>query len=235
MALKQSPQALQAPDGSYYVTLTDGAGTLAAAYTGTAISSAQPTADATNPALFTAQQTISNLYAFNGTTWDRIRTNAGAADASVTPGMMQVGPWLLNGASYDRQRSINGITQSTGLGAVAAAPAPTGVATAGIANTATATVGTGGLVLKASAGNLFSVTCTSGASAGYFMVFDSTTVPADGVVTPVYVASLAANTSFFTDFAYPIRCATGISVCFSTTGQFTKTISATAFMAGQFI
>lgn len=28
MALKQSPQALQAPDGSYYVTLTDGAGAL---------------------------------------------------------------------------------------------------------------------------------------------------------------------------------------------------------------
>ena len=64
------------------------------------------------------------------------------------------------------------------------------------------------------------------------MIFDSVTVPTDGPVTPKLVQVLAANSSIQTDRDIPIRFTSGIVMVFSTTGPFTKTISATAFLAG---
>lgn len=95
-------------------------------------------------------------------------------------------------------------------------------------------VAAGSLILKASAGNLYGYDVCSGASAGYLMVFDSATVPADGTVTPKRVHAIAANASLSRSFNPPIRCASGITLVFSTTGAFTKTISATAFLAGDY-
>lgn len=96
-------------------------------------------------------------------------------------------------------------------------------------------VAEGSRVAKASAGNLYGFECCSGASAGYLMVFDSATVPADGTVAPKLVYAIAANTSFARQVTYPFRCAAGITLVFSTTGPFTKTISATAFLAAHYV
>lgn len=97
------------------------------------------------------------------------------------------------------------------------------------------TVAEGSRVAKASAGNLYGFECCSGASAGYLMVFDSATVPAEGAVAPKLVYAVAANTSFARQVTYPFRCTTGITLVFSTTGPFTKTISATAFLAAHYV
>lgn len=75
---------------------------------------------------------------------------------------------------------------------------------------------------------------TSGATAGYVLVIDARTVPAAGAVTPVVCMPLAANTGI--DLNYrggPIRMTSGGSVIvFSTTGCFSYTVSATAFITG---
>lgn len=106
---------------------------------------------------------------------------------------------------------------------------------AAIAPVATS-VAAGTLVVKTTPGQLLSVTCTAGATAGYLMVFDAASAPADGTVTPIWVSELIAiNGSYtFQAGAGPgLRCNTGISLAFSSTGPFSKTASATAFIAAQ--
>jgi hypothetical protein len=64
------------------------------------------------------------------------------------------------------------------------------------------------------------------------MIFDAASAPADGTVTPKLVEAIAANASIQQSLRTPIRFSTGITMVFSTTGPFTKTASATAFLAG---
>lgn len=104
----------------------------------------------------------------------------------------------------------------------------------GSTNTASTSV-TAGQVFKSASGNLYGINVVSGATAGYVMVFNATSIPADGTVTPARCYVLAANSSF--DLAFkptPIFFGTGIVVVFSTTGCFTKTASATAFIAADY-
>lgn len=92
------------------------------------------------------------------------------------------------------------------------------------------------LVLFSGAGALYSVNITTGGSAGYLMLFNATSAPADGAVTPAYCLPIAANTGIETQWrALPRRFGTGATAVFSTTGCFTKTASATAFIAGEYI
>ena len=88
-----------------------------------------------------------------------------------------------------------------------------------------------GRVLKASKGCIISGYVTTGAAAGYMMIFNSITIPADGAVTPVNCIYVPANTSIGLIWAPqpPEWYSTGIAIAFSTTGCFTKTASATAF------
>lgn len=109
---------------------------------------------------------------------------------------------------------------------------PSTATSAGLTPVVTSVVG-GSLVLKASAGNLYSIDITTGASAGYLMVFNATTAPADGVVTPAVCMPIAASTGLSRTYAVPAVFATGITAVFSTTGCFLKTVSATAFISGQ--
>lgn len=110
-------------------------------------------------------------------------------------------------------------------------PTPSDLASAAVVNTATAAVA-GSLVLKASPGNLYDFNITAGASAGYLMIFNATSAPADGAVTPAFCIPVAANAGLAMTFPFPKRFSVGITLVFSTTGPFTKTISNTAFMAG---
>lgn len=90
-------------------------------------------------------------------------------------------------------------------------------------------------VLKASAGVLWQLTVATGASAGYAMVFNATSAPADGAVTPIECLPVPANSAVSLSFTGgpPEAYSVGITAVFSTTGPFTKTASATAFFSGK--
>ena len=99
---------------------------------------------------------------------------------------------------------------------------------------ATATAVEASHVLTAGPGNFLGVVVTSGATAGYVMIFNATTAPADGTVAPVYWAWLPANqtVSLGGGTGVPPYFSTGIVAVFSSTGPFTKTASATAVFTG---
>jgi len=86
--------------------------------------------------------------------------------------------------------------------------------------------------LVVSPGYLGGITVTTGATAGYLMLFDAAAAPADGAVAPARCIPVAATTGVDMNFrAAPIWFRTGIVAVFSSTGCFTKTASATAFIA----
>lgn len=92
----------------------------------------------------------------------------------------------------------------------------------------------GSHIFKNTSGYLNGFDATSGGSAGYVMLIDSATVPADGAVTPKFCFALpATSTTGASWISYPVFFANGIVAVFSTTGCFTKTISATAFFSAQ--
>lgn len=93
----------------------------------------------------------------------------------------------------------------------------------------------GSQVAKAAAGKLFGLNVVAGASAGFVMVFDAATVPADGASQPKKVFPLAANAGLSYSWDRGLTFSTGIVVVFSTTGPFTKTISNTAFIETEVI
>lgn len=139
--------------------------------------------------------------------------------------------YLLNGSTFDLWRTINNAV-AAGTGTAAVAIAPTSAAAAGI-TPVVSTAAEGSRVIKASAGNLYSVDVTAGATSGYVMLFNATSAPADGAVTPLYCWPLGANQSMARSFnSPPAVFSTGITAVFSTTGCFTKTASATAFISG---
>lgn len=113
--------------------------------------------------------------------------------------------------------------------------APSSGTAAGVSNAQSTTNGSS-LVVKATAGNLYQLTTTIGATSGYLLLFDAATLPANGAVTPLGcwpVASNGANGVVSLAFDPPKPFATGITAGFSTTGCFTLTASATAaFFAG---
>ncbi len=94
----------------------------------------------------------------------------------------------------------------------------------------------GSRVLKASPGLLNGFSATSGATAGYVLLIDSATVPADGAVTPKFCYALpAGQTTGASWISYPAPFNSGIVIVFSTTGCFAKAISNTAFFSANSI
>lgn len=98
----------------------------------------------------------------------------------------------------------------------------------------------GSQILKASAGTLFSfevnADATLSAAAWFVMIFNSSTVPADGAVAPVKCYGQSAGTAQMggTLASNGVAFSNGIVIVTSTTGCFTKTISAHAFISGDF-
>lgn len=89
-------------------------------------------------------------------------------------------------------------------------------------------------VLKGSAGNLYGVYVTTGATAGFLMIFNATSAPSDGAVTPIECVQAPANQTTAINYnpGPPSIFSIGITAVFSSTGCFTKTASATAFFHG---
>lgn len=104
--------------------------------------------------------------------------------------------------------------------------------TGGATHSQTSAVGAS-LVAKASAGSLYGFEVTSGATAGFVMIHDATSKPADGAVTPAKCYTLPANSTIGASWdAIPVNMTTGITLVFSTTGCFSQTsTSSTAFLA----
>lgn len=132
--------------------------------------------------------------------------------------------------------SLSGVTSISGA---SGAPSnvvinPSSESAAAIAPDAT-TAYSSSKVLKASAGNLYSLTVTNGATSGLVMIFDATSAPADGAVTPKKCWAMPSTTSTLGMAAEPpLRFSTGITVVYSSgTDCFTKAASATAFISGE--
>lgn len=146
--------------------------------------------------------------------------------------VLKPGDTLTGSAAHVWVRSIDA-TGFVTLGKAADASlgrVPSSDASTGTAINATS-VASSGVVFKVTPGTLFGVNVTAAATAGYVMIFNSTTIPADGTVTPSRCIPLAANTGLELNYRpIPIYFGTGIAVAFSSTGCFTKTASATAFI-----
>lgn len=125
--------------------------------------------------------------------------------------------------------SVTNISDTTGIYNVSTAHATLGGAT--VRSTSSAEATAGNLVIKASAGNLYDWDVVGGAGAGFFMIFNSATVPADGAVTPITCVPVAIGAFVSgTPAVVPSTYGTGISVAYSSTGCFTKTTAAVGFI-----
>lgn len=145
------------------------------------------------------------------------------------------GGFIFNGSTWDRQRSIQGAAGS-GIGTSAVAIAPTSSSASGITPIVSTSL-EACHVLKAGAGNLYSVyAANSTATGGYLVVLNQTSIPADGAIAPLDVAPLPANG--FANINYnPGPAAvysTGITACItSASTPFTKTTGViSAFIKG---
>lgn len=154
-------------------------------------------------------------------------TPADATSNTSVPGPQSFN-MLFNGTTWDRWRA-GGLT-----GAGSMVISPSGISVDGITPITSPSVESN-RVLKASAGNFYGACTTTGATAGFMMVFNATAAPADGAVTPVEWLQIAANSTGCLSYGSgpPNAYATGITVVFSSTGPFTKTASATAAFVGR--
>lgn len=94
----------------------------------------------------------------------------------------------------------------------------------------------GSHVIKATFGNLYGFSVTTGAVAGLVMLFDATSAPGDGAVTPVKCYEIGATSTIGASWypGPPMGFVNGLVIVFSTgTNCFNKAISATAFISGE--
>lgn len=87
-------------------------------------------------------------------------------------------------------------------------------------------------VLKGSAGTFYGVQVNTTSAAEWVMLFNATTLPANGAVTPVAVWQVPANTTLSISENPAFTMSTGIVIGCSTTGPFTLTASALCTFAG---
>lgn len=142
----------------------------------------------------------------------------------------QVATVVSSSPTYD-VGSVKGLSQNTDGSLRVSCPEPTATATYGI-TPVVSSAAEANHVLKATPGNLYGLSVTTGATAGYVLLFNATSAPADGAVTPLFCYAIPASSSIGVTFDIPAAFATGITASFSSTGCFTKTASATAFFAG---
>lgn len=119
---------------------------------------------------------------------------------------------------------------------VAVTSAPSSASSSGL-TPVTSTALAANTVIKASAGNLYSfevsADSTLSAAAWWIMIYNATSAPVDGAVTPLKCYAMPSGTTAFSAaFPTPIALSTGGVIGVSTTGCFTKTASTHAFISG---
>jgi len=106
------------------------------------------------------------------------------------------------------------------------------------------TAGTGSFQFASPNKALAALTVVAGASAGYALVLDATSLPANGALTAcanagtarpclMWCAPIAANGYVDKQWTSPMSFQSGVLVAFSTTGCATLTVSGTAQIFGQ--
>lgn len=113
---------------------------------------------------------------------------------------------------------------------------PSAAAGAGLTPAASAALASN-KVVKSSAGNLYSfqvsADSTLSAAAWWIMIFDATSLPSNGAVTPAKCYAMPSGaTSASYGWNSPVAFATGITIGVSTTGCFSLTASVHAFISG---
>lgn len=162
-----------------------------------------------------------------------ITSSGGAGTSSVN--LTQVGGAAVALGQTTMAASIP-VTVASNSTAIAVTASPSASSSAAATNAASTAVGSN-LVLKAGAGNLYSLTVTIGATSGYLMIFNATSLPSNGAVTPNFCVPITSDgTSGTWSGAWPMprRFSTGITAGFSTTGCFNLTASSTAAFFGDY-
>lgn len=114
--------------------------------------------------------------------------------------------------------------------------APSSSSASGLSPSSTSALASSQIV-KSGAGNLFSFDISAdsvlSSAPWWIMIFNATSLPADGAVTPTkcYAEPAGAASASF-GFFIPVQFSTGIVIGVSTTGCFTKTASVHAFISG---
>jgi hypothetical protein len=119
----------------------------------------------------------------------------------------------------------------------AAALTPSSSASAGLSPVSSAALAANTVIKNTAPTNLYSfevsADSTLSAAPWWIMIYDATSAPADGAITPLKCYAMASGaTSFSAAWMTPIAAATGIVIGVSTTGCFTKTASSHAFISG---
>lgn len=239
MCLNASNQAVPCSSGTP-LPIT---GSFSASISGSAGSNADGVA-ANSTGILTGQ---SLTYVFNGTTWDRLRgdTTSGAwvnikggngvVDGSTSAGQTfaKTGcnvttnpPTDVTSQSWPCSMGIEG-----GNRMVVTPTASTSDSNVPVSSTLTGS----SLVLKASPGNLYKFQVTTGATAGYVMLFNLTAAPGNGAVTPVKCYVAPANSTVGDSWlpGPPLAFQSGITAGFSTTGCFNNTASSGNYFSGE--
>jgi len=150
-----------------------------------------------------------------------------AAILSAVQGAIPAGTAIIGKVGVDQ--STPGVTNGVTI-------APSSASAVGIAPVVTASLESNH-VIKASAGNLYDASITTGAVGGYFLGSNSTTAPTagGGAIAPLFCVQAPANstTSWSVAGNPPMPFSTGITLVFSTTGCLTNTASTTAFFSGR--
>jgi len=188
-----------------------------------------------NPLSVTATFTPSGTQNVNVNQWDG--TNLGApSNYGTSPGAVAVpgvNAFITNTPSVALNTTP---TVANGNGTV---NAPSSESGAGL-STAVSSALASNLVVKASAGNLFtfnvSADSTLSGAAWWIMVFNATSLPANGAVTPAKCYAMASGTTSYSASwgTLPIYLGTGITIGVSTTGCFSLTASVHAFLSGDY-
>ncbi len=88
-------------------------------------------------------------------------------------------------------------------------------------------------VLRTKAGGVWDFTVNTGAVAGWVMLHNRASAPANGAVTPQRVWQVPAYSTLDVSFDPPLDMSVGAVLTFSTTGPTTQTLSATAWFGGR--
>jgi hypothetical protein len=212
------------------------------------ISATNPSVSTTGTAVpgsgtYVGMNVSGNLVGLTGT-GSNLNVQLGAAipaGANTIGAVTQSGTWnvtvnaaLPAGSAIIGRTGIDQTTPGTTNAVVLAPTSATGGAVAPQATQAAAS----NSVFKASAGNLYSIDVTVGATSGWVMVFDATSLPANGATTTTlkYCWPAISNGTvggMSRSWHIPISFANGIVVGFSSTACNSLTASATAFFYGQ--
>lgn len=183
--------------------------------------------------------TVTTVTTLTGTTTLTPGTGAAnlgkAEDAAAGSGDTGVAAWAIQTASpADAATDGDYAGLQMKNGGLYTTPIPNTAAGAGITTVKSSALESNH-VIKNSAGNLYGFQVTTGATAGWVLVYNGTTAPTAGgaAVAPEKCYIIGANTTIGVAYTpVPLSLSTGIVLVFSSSGCLTNTASSTVFFSG---